>query len=46
MSTKAEYERNKCLTSWFSTDESKRLTNLFWRSQNLRVQLEEMGFMR
>ncbi len=43
---KSDWEKNKYKVSWFSTDESKRMTNLFWKSQSINSQLQDMGFMR
>lgn len=44
MVTKSEWEKDKEHISYFETDQSKKLTHLFWKSRNLGTQLKEMGF--
>ena len=44
MVTKSEWEKDKERINYFETDQSKRLTRLFWKSRNVEVQLKEMGF--
>lgn len=44
MVTKSEWEKDKEHINYFETDQSKRLTCLFWKSRNIGTQLKEMGF--
>ena len=44
MVTKSEWEKDKEHISYFETEESKRLTCLYWKSRSVEVQLKEMGF--